>query len=150
MDGRSEEWRKKTDGKEKEACCIRKPFIVLHGMVNTKEDASLAAESAAPAAAASTSAQQTAFKTHSVTSVDSGAVATATRASEEREEGGRVLKYTKEQTKKRRKRESFQLKSSFRKSKQVLPTWPRYKEPEKFTTLVSPRYSRLQKSCVIK
>lgn len=39
MDGRIGGVKKERDGKEKEACCIRKLFIFLHGMVNTKEDA---------------------------------------------------------------------------------------------------------------
>lgn len=39
MDERIRGVKKETDGKEKESCCIRKLFIFLHGMVNTKEDA---------------------------------------------------------------------------------------------------------------
>lgn len=39
VDGGTGAVRKERDGKEKELCCIRKLFIFLHGMVNTKEDA---------------------------------------------------------------------------------------------------------------
>lgn len=41
--------KKETDGKEKESCCIRKLFIFLRGMVNTKEDAFLVGHRSAAA-----------------------------------------------------------------------------------------------------
>lgn len=73
----------------------------------------------APLPTSSTSMQQITFKTYSVTSIYSGRVTTATCTLEAQEEasssGGNVLKYIKKETK-RRKQESFQLKSSFQKN----------------------------------
>lgn len=120
VDGRIRGVTKERDGKEKESCCIRKLFIFLHGMVNTKEDArcfsagrrSAAAappeaepskQKVAPLPTSSTSMQQITFKTYSVTSIYNGRVATATCTFEAQEEasssGGKVFKYIKKETK---------------------------------------------------
>lgn len=54
--------KKETDGKEKESCCIRKLFIFLRGMVNTKEDAFLVGRRSAAASSSQNQSSVWIFK----------------------------------------------------------------------------------------